>query len=90
MPFTIKSLLILLLLPFKAYAWSGFDYDRKIDIDIGPGNLVREGSVIQFYDKSDDQYHTAKVLWQQESSAGTTLQVEDLDEGVERTFLMES
>ncbi len=74
----------------KAWAWSGFDYETKNNIDIGPGNLVREGLIFEFYDTQDDSYHNAKVILQQESASGTVLQIEDLTLKKERTFYMEN
>ena len=78
-----------LLQAFPALAWNGYDYDNKIHIEIGEGNLVRENNVIQFYDAKEDNYHTAKVLYINEANGGTQIQVEDLDWKKERTFIME-
>jgi len=69
-------------------AWSGYDYDNKTEVDIGPGNLVREGLMIQFYDNKDDNYHTAKVLFMQSAAGGTEIQLHDLDTNKDRTFIM--
>lgn len=71
-------------------AWEGYDFEEKTRIDIGPGNLVREGMVIQFYDIKTDSYHTAKVLLLEHTSSGSsTVKVEDLDDKKERVFVME-
>ncbi len=80
----------LLLLSSQAEAWNGFDYETKNNIDIGPGNLVREGQVIEFYDTQDDSYHGAQVILQQESASGTVLQIKDLDLKKERIFYMDN
>ena len=91
-----KSKIILTFLVFiffnaKAHAWGGYDYDEKTTIDIGPGNLVREGSIIQFYDNKADSYHTAKILLMEEASGeGTALRVDDFEMEMERVFFMES
>ena len=76
------------------HAWTGYDYDNEVQIEIGPGNLVREGLVIQFYDEKDGDYHNAKVLllenddtWDQDVEQ--ILKIEDLDTGEIRTFIME-
>lgn len=74
----------------NANAWSGYDYDNKTEIDIGPGNLVREGLVIQFYDNRSDNFHTARVLFSEEIAGGTRLQIQDLDSKKERTFIMQN
>ena len=73
----------------SSFAWNGYDYDNKIHIEIGEGNLVRENLTIQFYDSKDDNFHTAKVLYMDSSDGGTRLQVEDLDTKKERTFIMD-
>ena len=72
----------------KAQAWSGYDYETKTEIDIGQGNLVREGSLIQFYDSKDDNFHTARINFMQSSAGGTELNLLDLDTKKERNFVM--
>ena len=71
-----------------AFAWTGYDYDNKTQIEIGEGNLVREGLVSQFYDSKLDNYRTAKVLFMESVAGGTRLQVKDLDTKEERTLIM--
>jgi hypothetical protein len=89
-----KKILIIFFLIFFlnqdfAFAWNGYDYDNKADVEIGPGNLVREGLVIQFYDAKDDNYHTAKVLFMDSVAGGTRIQLNDLDAKKERTLIMQ-
>ncbi len=72
-----------------AIAWSGYDYDEKTTIEIEPGNLVREGLLIQFYDHKLDKYHAAKITFVDSVSDGTRIQLEDLDSRKERTFIMQ-
>jgi hypothetical protein len=72
----------------KAQAWSGYDYESKTEIDIGQGNLVREGSMIQFYDSKDDNFHTARINFMQSSAGGIELNLLDLDTKKERNFVM--
>lgn len=74
----------------QSYSWTGYDYDNKTEIDIGPGNLVREGLVIQFYDSKTDNFHTAEILFMDSVVGGTRIQLKDLDIKKERTFLMQS
>lgn len=81
---------IFLYVTSPCYAWTGYDYDNKTEVEIGEGNLVREGLVIQFYDSKADNYHTAKVLFQDEVAGGTRLQVLDLDTKKERILLMQN
>jgi len=71
-----------------SYAWSGYDYESKTEIDIGQGNLVREGNVIQFYDSKDDNFHTAKINFMQSSAGGVEINLVDLDTKKERNFVM--
>lgn len=73
----------------QCYAWNGYDYDNKTEIEIGPGNTVREGLIIQFYDSKIDNFHTAKVLFMDQAPGGTRIQLQDLDSKKERTFIMQ-
>jgi hypothetical protein len=90
----IKTLLLIititLLNSVSSYAWTGYDYDNKTEIEIGPGNTVREGLIIQFYDSKIDNFHTAKVLFMDEAPGGTRIQLQDLDSKKERTFIMQN
>jgi hypothetical protein len=78
----------LFLLTKSAFAWSGYDHENKTEVEIGEGNLVREGLVIQFYDNKLDNFCTAKVLFMESIAGGTRIQVKDLDSGEERTLIM--
>jgi hypothetical protein len=71
-----------------SYAWSGYDYENKSEIEIDKGNYVQEGYVIQFYDAKEDNYHSAKVLFREEVANGTRLQVQDLNTHTERNLIM--
>ncbi len=81
---------ILLLTSKFAAAWTGYDYDSKSTIEISEGNLVREGSVIQFYDYKIDNARTAKILFIDETAGGMRIQLQDLDAKKERTFIMQA
>ncbi len=81
---------IAILISSNSLAWTGYDFDDKNQIEIGSGNLVREGFLIQFYDSKSDNYHSAKVLFLDDVSGGSRLQVKDLDLNKERTFIMEN
>lgn len=80
----------LLLISGSTSAWTGYDYDNKTEIEIGPGNLVREGSIIQFYNSKIDNYHTAKILFMDSVAGGTRIQLKDLDSQKEHTFIMQN
>ena len=84
----IALFVFLFAIPNFSFAWSGYDYDNKTEIDIGPGNLVREGLVIQFYDSKDDNFHTGEILFMDSVASGTRLQIKDLDTKKERTLIM--
>lgn len=81
-------LLFLILQTQKSLAWSGYDFDKKTEIDIPPGNLVREGYIIEFYDSADDNFRTAKILQMQSSGQSVELTILDLDAKKQRNFLM--
>ena len=72
----------------ESSTWDGYDYDNKTEVEIGSGNLVREGSMIQFYESKSDNYHTARVLFVEDIAGGTRVQVLDLDTRKERTLTM--
>jgi len=74
----------------QSYAWSGYDFDNKVDIEIDEGNLVREGLLIQFYDSRTDNYHGGKILLMESHPGGIELKIKDLDLDIIRTFIMES
>lgn len=83
-------ILTLLLTNQNAFAWSGYDFENKIDIEIESGNLVREGLTFQFYDSQTDEYHNAKVLFLEEGIGGQNLQIFDFETKKTRTFIMEN
>ncbi len=85
---TFGLFLIFLLSTNSLYAWSGYDYENKSEIDVGPGNLVREGLTFQFYDMREDDYHTGKVVTMESVANGTRILLEDLDSKKERIFIM--
>ena len=74
----------------NSYAWSGYDFNNKVDIEIDQGNLVREGLLIQFYDSKTDSYHGGKILLMESDSGGTMLRIQDLELNIIRTFIMEN
>lgn len=71
-------------------AWNGYDYDSKAEIEIGPGNLMREGLTFQFYDIKNDSYHTGKILLMDSMPGGTRIQLQDMDTKKERVFMMQN
>lgn len=79
----------LLFVSNSCLAWDGIDPKKNSIIQIESGNLVREGEIIDFYDSSDGNYHTGKVLIMNSVSHGTELTIEDFTtKHQERFFLM--
>lgn len=87
----MKSLIILLLLltPFTAIAWDGYDYDKGTFVEIDKGNLVREGEDIQIYDYGTGEYKDVEVQSITGSGSGAEVEVYDNDTGEYRTFDMD-
>ena len=70
-------------------AWDGIEPKTNSAIKIESGNLVREGSIIDFYDSSDGNYHTGKVVMVNSVAHATELTIEDFaHKNKERLFLM--
>ncbi len=44
-----------------AFAWTGYDVVDNSEIEIGSGNLVREGEEIRFYDWQNQEDRRAQV-----------------------------
>ncbi len=84
----IPFFLSTILLSSPSFAWSGYDYENKAEVEIDKGNTVQEGYVIQFYDAKEDNYHSAKVLFRESATGGTRLQVQDLNTHTERNLIM--
>ena len=84
----IITILFTLSSPF-ALAWDGYDYENGTHIEIDKGNLVRNGSEIEFYDYQSSEYRSAVI--QDINSYGPSNEVEvyDYDTGEYRTFEMD-
>lgn len=86
-----KKFITVILLFFSiinnSFAWEGVNFETNTPIEIGAGNLVREGLIIEFYE--DGNLHNGRVLMMNEDSGGTELLIEDLDDNHrEKTFIM--
>ena len=89
----MKILTILLIILFfnnPVFAWDGYDYENDTAIEIGKGNLVREGNIIKIYDWKADQYHEVQVKLMEDSFNSVRLEVYDLDTKQNRVFEMEN
>ena len=72
-----------------AKAWAGYEESTNIAIDIPPGNLVRVGREVDFFDFNANNYHSAEVIFMEDIFSGTRLEVKDLETGENRIFYME-
>ena len=72
-----------------AKAWAGYEETTNIAIDIPPGNLVRVGREVDFFDFSTNNYHTADIIFMEDIFSGTRLEIKDLETGERRIFYME-
>lgn len=89
---TIFCLTIFLnfLIPFsQAWSWSGFDYENEANIEIGSGNLVREGERITIYDSAIGEDIKVEVLEMANSFHGTRLEVVEVETNKKRILEME-
>ena len=43
------------------FAWTGYDRNNNAEIEIGSGNLVREGETIRFYDWGKEEDRNGEV-----------------------------
>ncbi len=70
-------------------AWTGHEDKTNISIDIGPGNLVRDGKEITYYDFSTKNIHSAEVIFIDERFSGSRLEVRDYETKKRRIFYMD-
>lgn len=70
-------------------AWDGTDVDSGGTIEIGKGNLVREGLDIEVYDYESGAYRDVTVEDMSRSGSNVEIEVYDSGSGEYRTFEME-
>jgi len=68
----------------------GYDYVNGSEIEIGAGNLVREGEVIKFYDWNKEEDHNAEVRLVEYFFGNTKIEVYDYVEQKVKVFDMEN
>ncbi len=78
-----------LIFPKKLLAWDGYDYETNSAIEIGSGNLVREGLVFEYFDSRSNEYRSAEVIELNSLGDESELIVIDLEDDKQRTFIME-
>lgn len=82
--------LALLITPFHALAWDGYDYNNGTSVDIEKGNLVREGEEIEFFDYSAGEYRGGTVQEINRYGSSVEVVVEDSESGETRTLDMDA
>ncbi len=87
-----KAALILLSLAISApaFAWDGYDYESGTYVEIGEGNLVRQGSEIEIYDYGAGEYRDVEVQSIYDSGSSVEVEVYDYETGEYRTLDMDS
>ncbi len=74
----------------NCFAWTGYDNADGSEIEIGSGNLVREGEEIKFYDWSKGEDHKAEVRSVDYLFNNTRLEIYDYPEQKVRVFNMDN
>ena len=72
-----------------ALAWDGIDAETGATVEIGKGNLVREGRDIEIYDGNTGEYRDVTVESMRSSGSGVEVEVYDHSSGEYRTLEME-
>jgi hypothetical protein len=82
-------MIFLCLFGQQSFAWSGYEVGNDNEIEIGKGNLVRDGEIIKFYDWEAGEDRRAEVRDVDDNSGGTDLELYDLKEEKVRFFRMD-
>lgn len=80
---------LLLIIPSLSYGWDGYDHEAGSYVEIGKGNLVREGQEIEVYDYGTGNYNNVEVQSVTGSGSGAEVEVYDYDSGEYRTLDMD-
>jgi hypothetical protein len=86
----VTTLILLLSFTNHSFAWDGYDRATSGEIEIGSGNLVREGETIRFYDWEKEENHRGEINSVEYKFHGVTIEIYDLDEKKDRTFEMQT
>lgn len=57
----ILSLAAVIIMSSSVFAWDGYDYENAVYIEIGKGNLVRNGETIEIYDYGEGEYKEVEI-----------------------------
>ena len=71
-------------------AWTGYDRNNGVEIEISSGNLVREGETIKFYDWDQEEDRNAEVRSVDYLFSATRLEIYDYVERKVRVFDMDN
>lgn len=82
-------LAVTVVLSGPAYSWEGTDTETGGSIEIGKGNLVREGRDIEIYDSETGSYRDVTIEDINSYGSGVEIEVYDSESGEYRTFEME-
>ena len=80
------ALVTLMFIPLSSKSWDGFDYDKGSHVAIEKGNLVREGSEIEYFDYGEGQYKSGTV---ESIDSSGNIEVYDYETGESRQFDMD-
>ena len=86
---TFLTITVFLLNASNCFAWSGFEHSGS-QIEIGTGNLVREGETIKFYDWDKEEDRKAEVRSIEYFFNTTRLEIYDFVERKIRIFEMDN
>lgn len=73
----------------SAFAWDGVDADTGEAVEIGKGNLVREGKTIEVYDFGSGEYRDFDVEAIRRNGSSVEIDVYDSTTGATRTLEMD-
>jgi hypothetical protein len=86
-PFSV--LFLLLLAPCLSNAWDGYDTETGASVQIEKGNMVREGSEIEYYDYNKGEYKNVEVQNIERSGSEVEVEIYDYESGEYGTLIME-
>ncbi len=84
------SILLAFAISAPAFAWDGYDYESGSYVEIGEGNLVRQGSDIEIYDYGTGEYRDVEVQSIRDYDSSVEVEVYDYESGEYRTLDMDS
>ncbi len=74
----------------NCFAWTGYDRLNGSEVEIGSGNLVREGETIKFYDWDKEEDRNAEVRSVDYLFSNTRLEIYDFIEQKVRVLDMDN